>query len=61
MPRVCYLSGKRTSAWNKRSHSMRATRRTFKVNIHKKTIKFAGLSIAMKVSTRMYKKLKGFI
>ena len=40
---------------------MRATRRTFKVNIQKKTIKFAGLSIAMKVSTRMYKKLKGFI
>lgn len=61
MPRVCYLSGKKTVSWNMRSHSMRATKRSFKVNIQNKKISFGGLGLTMKVSTRMYKKLRGFI
>jgi large subunit ribosomal protein L28 len=33
MPRVCQKTGKRTMVGNNRSHSKRATRRTFKPNI----------------------------
>lgn len=61
MPRVCYLSWKKTASWSNRSHSMRETKRTYKVNIQNKHLNFGGMSITMKVSTRMFKKLRGFI
>jgi large subunit ribosomal protein L28 len=61
MPRICYLSGRKTAAGNNRSHSMRATKRTYKVNIQNKKMSFGGLGLVLKISTRMYKKLKGFI
>lgn len=38
MARVCQMTGKRSSTGNKRSHSLRATRRTFKANIIKKRV-----------------------
>ena len=61
MSRICQLSGRRTATGNNRSHSMRATRRTFKINIQGKNVDFGGFGMKVKVSTRMFKKLRGFI
>lgn len=36
MARVCEITGKGTTSGQNRSHSMRATKRTFKANIQKK-------------------------
>ena len=38
MSRVCEISGKRPKSGNSRSHSMRATKRTFTPNSQKKRI-----------------------
>ena len=38
MARRCVKTGKETSFGNTRSHSLRHTRRTFKVNIQKKRV-----------------------
>ena len=38
MPRVCVKTGKKTSFGNTRSHSLRHTRRPYRVNIQKKRI-----------------------
>ena len=61
MPRICYLSWRKTASGSNRSHSMRQTKRTYKVNIQKRNLSFGGMSLVMKVSTRMFKKLRGFI
>ncbi len=61
MPRICYLSGRKTASGSNRSHSMRQTKRTYKVNIQKRNLSFGGMWLVMKVSTRMFKKLRGFI
>ena len=59
MPRICALSGRKTQFGNNRSHSMRATRRTFKVNLIKKKVDIGdGVFVTMKISSRMYKKYK---
>lgn len=39
MSRVCEITWKKTSAWNSRSHSMRATKRKFYPNLFYKNIK----------------------
>ncbi len=45
-----------------RSHSMRSTKRTFKVNLIEKKVKLEdGSKLKIKVSSKIYKKLKGFI
>ena len=53
MTRVCTMTGKKGSSGNRRSHSMRATRRTFKANIQKKRVfdPVSGSFRRMKVST----------
>jgi len=62
MARICDFTGKWTKSGNMRSHSMRATKRTFKVNLINKKIKLDDWSkINVKVSSKIYKKLKGFI
>jgi len=38
MPRICAKTGKKTSFGNTRSHSLRSTRRNWKVNLIKKRI-----------------------
>ncbi|MCK5017381.1 MAG: 50S ribosomal protein L28 [Candidatus Peribacteraceae bacterium] len=38
MSRKCCKTGKKTTAGNNRSHSLRATKRTFKPNIQKKRV-----------------------
>jgi ribosomal protein L28 len=62
MPRVCYFTWKWTTSWNNRSHSMRATKRTFKPNLINKKVTFEDWTKAIiKISSKIYKKLKGFI
>jgi large subunit ribosomal protein L28 len=62
MPRICDFTGRGTRSGNMRSHSMRATKRTFKVNLINKKVKLEdGSQIKVKVSSKVYKKLKGFI
>ena len=53
MPRMCVKTGKMRSTGNRRSHSMRASRRTFKANIQKKRVydPATGTYKRMKVST----------
>ena len=59
MPRICYASGKHTHSGNNRSHSMRATKRTFKPNILKKKLKLSnGEMLTIKISAKYYKKYR---
>ncbi len=53
MARVCQMTGKKGSSGNRRSHSMRATRRVFKANIVKKRVfdPVTGTFKRMKVAT----------
>jgi large subunit ribosomal protein L28 len=53
MGRECIKTGKKTAFGNNRSHSLRATRRTFKANFHKKRVfdPAKGTYVTMKVST----------
>ncbi len=53
MPRMCVMTGKKRSTGNRRSHSMRATRRAFGANIQKKRVfdPETGHYRTMKVST----------
>ena len=62
MARICDFTGKWTWSGNMRSHSMRSTKRSFKVNLIKKKVKMEdGSIINLKVCSKIYKKLKGFI
>ena len=53
MARVCSKTGKKGGTGNRRSHSLRATKRTFKANIVKKRVydPATGRTVKMKVST----------
>ena len=54
MSRVCEITGKRTAVGNNRSHSLRATKRKFYPNLHKKRfyIPEEDKWITLKVSTQ---------
>ncbi|NLW28887.1 MAG: 50S ribosomal protein L28 [Erysipelothrix sp.] len=58
MSRVCAVSGKRAMSGNKRSHSLRATRRKWNVNLQKVTVLVDGKPQRIRISTRELKKLK---
>ena len=59
MARICMLTGAKTTAGNNRSHSMAATKRTFKVNMITKKVDLGdGLTVNIKMSARAYKKFK---
>lgn len=58
MARVCDISGRWTRSWNNRSHSMRATKRKFKVNLIKKRIMIDGVPVTLKISSKYYKKYR---
>ena len=53
MARVCEMTDKKGSSGNRRSHSLRATKRTFKANIVKKRVydPTTGKFVRMKVAT----------
>ena len=59
MARVCEITGKRPMSGNNRSHSLRATRRKWGVNLQKVTLMVDGKPKKMRVSARALKTLKG--
>lgn len=62
MARICYFTGKKTRTWNTRSHSMRATRRTYKINLIDKRVFLEDWTrVKIKINSRLYKKMKGFM
>ena len=58
MSKVCAVTGKRALSGNGRSHSLRATRRKWNVNLQKATIIFDGKPQRVRISARALKTLK---
>ena len=58
MSRVCPITGKGPLSGNKRSHSMRATRRTWNVNLQKVKVIVDGKPQTIRISARALKTLK---
>ncbi len=58
MSRVCEITGKKALSGNKRSHSLRATRRKWNVNLQKATIMVDGKPTKVRISARALKTLK---
>ena len=58
MSRVCEISGKEPLSGNNRSHSLRATRRKWNVNLQNATIMVDGKPTKVKVSARALRSLK---
>ena len=52
MARVCYVTGRRTTSGNNRSHAMNKTKRTYKPNLQKVKIMVNGSPKKVYVSTR---------
>jgi len=62
MARVCDFTGRGTRSGQTRSHSMRSSKRKFKVNLIERWITLDdGSRIKIKINSRLYKKLKGFL
>lgn len=59
MSRVCSVSGKKPMSGNRRSHSLRATRRKWNVNLQKAHVVIDGKPQTVKLSARALKTLKG--
>ena len=57
MARVCELSGRGPLSGNRRSHSLRSTRRKCNVNLQKKTVIVNGQKVKVKASTRALRSL----
>jgi large subunit ribosomal protein L28 len=55
MARVCFVTGRRTTTGNQRSHSNRATKRTWKANLQKVRIMVDGKPKKVYVSARALK------
>ena len=58
MSRVCVVTGKRPVSGNKRSDSLRATRRKWNVNLQEATIMVNGKPKKVRVSARALRSLK---
>ena len=58
MARVCELSGRGPLSGNKRSHSLRPTRRKWNVNLQKATILVNGKPKKVKISARELRSLR---
>lgn len=57
MARVCTVSGRGPMSGNARSHSLRATRRTWNLNLQKYQITENGITKSVKMSARAYRTL----
>lgn len=57
MSRVCPITGKKPISGNKRSHSLRATRRRWDVNLQTYKIEINGQVVKVRMSTRAYRSL----
>ncbi|MFV0254596.1 MAG: 50S ribosomal protein L28 [Erysipelotrichaceae bacterium] len=58
MARVCAISGKGALSGNKRSHSRRASRRKWNVNLQKVRIMVDGKMVRVRISARELRSLK---
>ena len=58
MSRVCAISGKGPLTGNKRSHSLRATRRKWNVNLQKVNVVVDGKPQRIRISARALRTLK---
>lgn len=58
MSKVCAISGKGPLTGNKRSHSLRATRRRWNVNLQKVKVVVDGKPQKMRISARALRTLK---
>lgn len=58
MSKVCAITGKRPLSGNKRSHSLRATRRKWNVNLQKVKVVVDGKPQTLRISARALKTLK---
>ena len=58
MYRVCPVTGKKPMSGNNRSHSLRATRRKWNVNLQKVHVMVDGKPQTMRISARALKTLK---
>lgn len=58
MSKVCAISGKGPLSGNKRSHSMRASRRKWNVNLQKVKVVVDGKPKTLRISARTLKTLK---
>lgn len=57
MSRVCPITGKKPISGNDRSHSLRATRRRWDVNLHTYKIEINGQIVKVRMSARAYRSL----
>lgn len=57
MSRVCPVTGKGPLSGNNRSHSLRATRRTWNCNLQTHTIIVDGKKMRVRMSARAYRSL----
>lgn len=57
MSRVCPVSGKGPLSGNNRSHSVRATRRVWNVNLQKYRLNINGQMVEVRMSARAYRAL----
>ena len=57
MSRKCPVTGKGTLTGNKRSHSLRATRRRWNVNLHTYRVEIDGKVCKVRMSARAYRTL----
>jgi len=57
MSRVCPITGKHPISGNKRSHSLRATRRRWDVNLHTYKVEIDGKICKVRMSARAYRTL----
>ncbi len=58
MAKACAITGKKRMTGNKRSHSLRASRRTWKANLQKVTLIIDGKKERVYLSTRALRTLK---
>ena len=57
MSRFCPVTGKGPLSGNKRSHSLRATRRRWNVNLHTYKVEIDGVPCKVRMSARAYRTL----
>ncbi len=58
MSNVCAITGKSPRSGQKRSHSLRATKRWFKPNILKKYVEVNWVVMRLKIAAKTYKRLQ---
>lgn len=58
MSKICEITGKGPMSGNNRSHSLRATRRKWNVNLQKVTLMVDGKPTKVRISTRALRALK---